>query len=123
MGSIAEKLTYTSNAVDDIQLAINQMGVEVDKTIALGYYGDKIREIANANGNNIKDFYSIEKFESFSRLDIVSKDIEDVSDLITTGNLDNMDTLDCNTIDYFEAFATSDITSKDIEDVSDLYEY
>ena len=54
MGSIAEKLQYTYNAVDDIQLAINEMGVQTDDETPLGYYGDKIREIANVNGNNIQ---------------------------------------------------------------------
>ena len=45
MATIAEKLQYTSDAVDDIQAAINEKGVEVDDDIELGLYGDKIREI------------------------------------------------------------------------------
>ena len=45
MGTLAEKLTYLSNAVDDIQDAINEKGVTVDDTVALGSYGAKIREI------------------------------------------------------------------------------
>ena len=45
MGSIAEKLTYLSDAVDDIQAAINEKGVEVSDTLPLGTYGNKIREI------------------------------------------------------------------------------
>ena len=40
MGSIAEKLQYTYNAVDDIQLAINEMGVQTDDETPLGYYGN-----------------------------------------------------------------------------------
>lgn len=46
MGTIVEKLTYLSDAVDDIQSAINEKGVEVSDTLPLGTYGDKIREIA-----------------------------------------------------------------------------
>ncbi len=123
MGSIAEKLTYTINAVDDIQLAIEQMGVGIDDAVELGYYGDKIREIANVNGNNIKDFYVLEKFEGISRMDIMPKTINDVSDLVITGNLDNLDTLDCLTFGSFEAFPSTSISAKDIEDISSNYSF
>lgn len=123
MGSIAEKLTYTINAVDDIQLAIEQMGVGIDDAVELGYYGDKIREIANVNGNNIKDFYVLEKFEGISRMDIMPKIINDVRDLVITGNLDNPDTLDCLTLNSFEAFPSTSISAKDIEDVSSNYSF
>lgn len=123
MGSIAEKLTYTINAVDDIQLAIEQMGVGIDDAVELGYYGDKIREIANVNGNNIKDFYVLEKLEGISRMDIMPKTISDASDLVITGNLDNLDTLDCLTLGSFEAFAPKDISAKDIEDISSNYSF
>ena len=94
MGSIADKLKYTSDAIDDIQLAINENHVECDNTVELGLYGDKIREIANTNGNNIKDFYSIEKFTSFSKNDLPTKNITDVHDLVITGNLGTIVTLD-----------------------------
>ena len=93
MGSIAEKLQYTYNAVDDIQLAINEMGVQTDDETPLGYYGDKIREIANVNGNNI------------------------------IGNINNVNTFDCITLDSFAAYNTSTLTSKTIEDVSSAYQF
>ena len=123
MGDIAQKLQYTCNAVDDIQLAINEMEVQTDNTIELGYYGDKIREIANVNGNNIKDFYEFEKYEGFSKLDILPKDIKDVSALVIIGNIDNVNTFDCITLDSFAAYSTNTLTSKTIEDVSSAYQF
>lgn len=45
MGTIADKLSYLSDAIDDIQDAINEKGIEVSNTIPLGLYGNKIREI------------------------------------------------------------------------------
>lgn len=123
MGDIAQKLQYTCNAVDDIQLAINEMGVQTDDETPLGYYGDKIREIANVNGNNIKDFYEFEKYEGFSKLDILPKDIKDVSALVIIGNIDNINTFDCITLDSFAAYSTNTLTSKTIEDVSSAYQF
>ena len=123
MGDIAQKLQYTCNAVDDIQLAINEMGVQTDDETPLGYYGDKIREIANVNGNNIKDFYEFEKYEGFSKLDILPKDIKDVSALVIIGNIDNVNTFDCITLDSFAAYNTNTLTSKTIEDVSSAYQF
>lgn len=101
MATIAEKLKYTSDAVDDIQAAINEKGVEVKNNVRLGLYGDKIREIKALNGdvsasimtkdlvdvtdeyNYKKDCYDIEKFTAYSEEDIKVKDIEDVSSLYT----------------------------------------
>lgn len=123
MGDIAQKLQYTCNAVDDIQLAINEMGVQTDDETPLGYYGDKIREIANVNGNNIKDFYELEKYEGFSKLDILPKDIKDVSALVIIGNIDNINTFDCITLDSLAAYNTNALTSKTIEDVSSAYQF
>ena len=120
--TIAEKLQYTSNAVDDIQAAINEKGVDVDNTVGLGYYGAKIREIKGGL-TNFQDYYETEKFDSFSKLDIMPKTISDASDLVITGNLDNLDTLDCLTLGSFEAFAPKDISAKDIEDVSSNYSF
>ena len=123
MGNIAQKLQYMCNAVDDIQLAISEMGVQADNETELGYYGDKIREIANVNGNNIKDFYEIEKFEGFSKLDMLPKNIKDVSDLAIIGNIDNADTFDCITLNSYEAYNLESITPKTVEDVSDAYQF
>lgn len=57
MGTIVEKLTYLSDAVDDIQAAINEKGVEVSDTLPLGTYGDKIRAITSGSGNAIIDMF------------------------------------------------------------------
>lgn len=46
MGTIADKLQYTLNAVDDIQQALTDKGVSVSSTDALETYGDKIRSIS-----------------------------------------------------------------------------
>ena len=53
MGTTADKLRYMANAVDDIQDAIIEKGVEVKDTDALGTYGDKIRSIEG--GTDISD--------------------------------------------------------------------
>lgn len=47
MGTISEKLQYTANAVDDIQNALAEKGVEITDTDELATYGDKIRELSN----------------------------------------------------------------------------
>ena len=58
MGTIAEKLAYLSDAVDDIQDAINEKGVVVNDTVALGDYGDKIRAIpSGGSGNTFMDMF------------------------------------------------------------------
>lgn len=44
MGTIAEKLQYTSEAVDDIQAALIEKNISVADTDALKTYADKIRE-------------------------------------------------------------------------------
>ena len=57
MGTIAEKLAYLSDAVDDIQDAINEKGVTVDDTVVLGNYGNKIRAIQSGSGNTFMDLF------------------------------------------------------------------
>lgn len=57
MGTIVEKLTYLSNAVDDIQAAIIEKGVAVPDTIELAAYGEKIRNIPSGSGNAIIDMF------------------------------------------------------------------
>ena len=123
MGTIADKLLYMNNAVDDIQLAINECKVEVDDSVELGLYGDKIREIANSNGNNIKDFYVIEKFDSFSRMELFPKTVEEITDYVIIGSVDGLDSLDCITCQSFISFLAKDIEAKEVVDVSDLYQF
>ena len=45
MGTIAEKLQYLSDSVNDIQAAIIEKGVAVGSDVPLGSYGAKIRSI------------------------------------------------------------------------------
>ena len=97
METIAEKLQYTSDAVDDIQAAINEKGVEVDDDIELGFYGDKIREINAYTDDDIiikleevsditdqynydKDYYSVEPFTAFTLEDLIAETVEDITD-------------------------------------------
>ena len=47
MGTIADKLQYTLDAVDDIQQALTDKGVSVSDSDALATYGDKIRSISS----------------------------------------------------------------------------
>ncbi|RKI44293.1 hypothetical protein D7V86_03410 [bacterium D16-51] len=122
MKTITEKLQYTNSAVNDIQAAINEKGIEVDNTIELGYYGDKIREIKGGL-SNLQDYYEFEKFDSFSKVDIQQTDINDISDLVIIGKIDNLDTFDCITFTSFEAFPSNNISAKDIEDVSSNYSF
>ena len=56
MGTIAEKLLYTANSVDDIQKAINEKGVELQHTTEFKTYADKIRAIS-AGGKSVTKFY------------------------------------------------------------------
>ena len=45
MGTIIDKLTYTKKAVDDIQAAIIEKGVECADSVPLDDYGNKTRDI------------------------------------------------------------------------------
>ena len=47
MGTTAEKLQYTKDAVDDIQLAFTEIDVDCPDTDELATYGDKIRNLSN----------------------------------------------------------------------------
>lgn len=80
MGTLLEKLTYLSNAVDDIQSAINEKDVNVDDTIPLGEYGNKIREIKTAIA--WADYTTMNGYSSFAEQDLVCKDIEEATDII-----------------------------------------
>lgn len=71
MGTIADKLAYLSNAVDDIQAAIIEKGVEVPGTVALGSYGSKIREIQVGGGSvDVNDVISAWGAKSYSAVTV-----------------------------------------------------
>ena len=76
MGTVADKLRYTLNAVNDIQAAIEEKKISITDTTPLKSYGDKIREIRTLDFNkfrpwiiinNIHNGYLIDniKFSSF----------------------------------------------------------
>ena len=45
MGTIADKVRYTLNAVNDIQAAIEEKKISITDATPLKSYGDKIREV------------------------------------------------------------------------------
>lgn len=50
MGTIAQKLQYTVNAVDDIQKALEEKGFDMTD-VELSRYGDLIRLITGSSGS------------------------------------------------------------------------
>lgn len=123
MGSIAEKLKYMSNAVDDIQLAITENHIECDDTVELGLYGEKIRQIKNSNGNSIKDFYPVEKFIAFTKNDLIVKDVKDVTYESINGQVGDVLFDEYYKVTPYTAFSASDIVARTVEDVTDAYEF
>ncbi len=79
MGTIAQKLSYLSSSIDDIQAAISECDVEINDSMELGSYGDKIRSIKNINGNCMKDFYTMTKTNELFESDINVFEIEDIT--------------------------------------------
>lgn len=123
MGSIADKLKYMSNAIDDIQLAITENHVECDNTVELGLYGEKIRLIKNSNGNGIKDFYPVENFIAFTKNDLATKTVENVTIEATNGQVGNVIFDEYYKIIPHTAFSASEIVVKTVADVSDQYQF
>ncbi len=123
MGSIAEKLIYTLNAVDDIQTAINECKVECGDDIALEYYGDKIREIKNADGNNVKDFYLLEKVTGWTQNDISVKTVEDVTEPLVVGSNSDLTSREYYTLVGVTGFNEKNIIALPVTDVSNQFEY
>lgn len=117
MGSIADKLSYLANAVDDIQLAITEKNVECDDDVELGLYGEKIRSIVTSDGLGISDFYDIEKVIGSTLSDVSVKSVEDIS---------GSHTYDSNylyTISKIIGSTLGDIFVADVEDVTINYEF
>ena len=77
MGTLAEKLKYTSDSVNDIQAAINEMGVAVSNSDPLGSYGNKIRQIQS--GFAWADYTTIEATYTFTENDYVVKDYSELT--------------------------------------------
>lgn len=123
MGSIAEKLQYMNNAVDDIQLAITENHIECDDTVELGLYGEKIRQIKNSNGNSIKDFYPIEKFIAYTGNDLIAKPVEDVTLQTINGQVGDVAFDEFYQVTPYTAFSADNLIAKTVEDVSDQYQF
>lgn len=123
MGSIAEKLQYMCNAVDDIQLAITENHIECDDTVELGLYGEKIRQIKNSNGNSIKDFYPMEKFTAYTGNDLVIKTVEDVTEQTINGQVGDVIFDEYYKVTPCTAFSADSLVAKTVEDVSDKYQF
>lgn len=75
MGTLADKLAYTKEAVDNIQSAIQEMGVAVDNTVTLAEYPEKIREIEDVR--LLHNFTKIKPFYISSKLNGEAKRIEE----------------------------------------------
>lgn len=117
MGTIFDKLKYLSEAVNDIQAAINEKKIEVDSTVPLEKYGDKIREIQT--GGMWADYITMEAFPAFTEEDIVVKDVSDVTDSVIVGNMEGLKSRDYTTVTAVPAFTEDDIVAKDVEDITD----
>lgn len=120
MGTLSEKLTYLSNAVNDIQAAINEKDIIVDDTLPLREYGNKIREIKSALP--WADYCVLNGYPSVLEEDLVVKDIQDVTDLAVTGNIEGADIVDYIACSAHPCFTEQDIVCKDVEDATDTIE-
>lgn len=59
LGTVADKLRYTLNAVNDIQAAIEEKKISITDTTPLKSYGDKIREIRTLDFNKFRPWIII----------------------------------------------------------------
>lgn len=78
MGSIASKLSYLANSINDIQAAINEGGITVDESIALEEYGNLIRKLAKGS-SGVADYIPFDEYTAYTELDIKVATIENVS--------------------------------------------
>lgn len=120
MGTLSEKLTYLSNAVNDIQAAINEKDVIVDDTLPLREYGNKIREIKSSLP--WADYCVLNGYSSILEEDLVVKDFLDVTDLAVTGNFEGADIVDYIACSAHPSFTEQDIVCKDVEEATDTIE-
>ncbi len=117
MGTIWNKIDSLLESIDDIQAAINEKKIEVDSTIPLSKYGDKIREIVTDSGWH--DYITMEAFPAFTEENLVAKDMEDITDAVILGDIDGMYSRDYITMSATWAFTGEDLVAKDMEDITD----
>lgn len=120
MGTLLEKLTYLSNAVNDIQAAIAEKDIAIDNTVPLEEYGNKIREIKGAIA--WADYIAINGYESIGEEDLIAKDIEDVTDLALTDSIEGVDIKAYNTYSAHSVFTEEELVSKEFEDATESME-
>lgn len=70
MGTINQKIRFTKNAVDDIELALNEKGVST-KDAPLSVYGNLIRTLGNGGGGKTLVEYesNVVKTIGYERMD------------------------------------------------------
>lgn len=73
-------MTYLSNSVDDIQLAISEKNIQIDNATPLGEYGNKIREIKT--GVDWADYRTLVACPSITEDDFVVQEYSDVTGTI-----------------------------------------
>ena len=116
MGTIIEKLEYTKLAVDDIQAAIIEKGVECADSVPLNDYGDKIRGIKTHEKPTFCPWYDFENvYYGFDETDIEYTTEFYISDKPTSDNYDFGNTYTALTEDnitYANEFVTVTVTPK-----------
>lgn len=112
-----DKINLLLSSLNDIQAAINEKKVEVDSTVPLSKYGDKIREIQTDSG--WKDYITMEAYPAFTEDDLVVCDMEDVTDDVILGNIEGLKSRDYITATATWAFTEEDLVAKDMEDVTE----
>lgn len=115
MGSIADKLQYLARSVGDIQDAINEKGISCDQNVALGHYGDKIRQIKTGYDSGISDFYELDGINGMNQNDFTAKEY--------VPYLADYNTEDVYIIENIIVNLTSYIKSYYIENVTENYAY
>lgn len=116
MGTIWDKIDNLHASLDDIQLAINEKKIEVDDTVPLRKYGDKIREIVTDSGWH--DYITMEAFPAFTEEDLRVESVEDVTDAVILGEIEGENTRDYITMSATWAFTESDLVAKDMSNIT-----
>lgn len=115
-GTIWNKLDALLASINDIQLAINEKKVEVDDTVPLRKYGEKIREIETGTG--WADYITMEAFPAFTEEDLRVESVEDVTEAVILGEIEGENTRDYITMSATWAFTESDLVAKDVSDIT-----
>ena len=115
MGTIIEKLQYTNAAVDDIQSAINEKGVECPDSTPLKDYGDKIRDIVTYQKPTFCPWFDFNQvYYGFDKSDIKFINDFQLSSKILFDDAVNLGTkytgFDESDIQFVEPFEITEVT-------------